>query len=47
MKPVAQASCLWGNWASRLVDGHWAGRMPAGPTAKMAVLLGVIATAER
>jgi hypothetical protein len=36
---VAQASCLWGNRASRLVDDlASAGMMPAGRTAKMAVL---------
>jgi len=35
---VAQASCLWGDRASRLVDVLSAGKMPAGPTAKMAVL---------
>ena len=37
---VAQAACLWGNRASRLVSPAFsAGKMPAGPTAKMAVLL--------
>jgi hypothetical protein len=34
----AQASCLWGNRESRLVSLSSAGKMPAGPTAKMAVL---------
>jgi hypothetical protein len=35
----AQASCLWGNRASRLVKSFSsAGKMPAGPTAKVAVL---------
>src|SRR4029077_10741459 len=35
----AQASCLWGDRASRLVvTFRSAGEMPAGPTAKMAVL---------
>ena len=39
---VAQASCLWGNRASRLVKLIVAaGKMPAGPTARMAVLLRV------
>jgi hypothetical protein len=41
----AQASCLWGNRASRLVDTFPpAGKMPIGPTAKMAVLLQSAAT---
>jgi len=37
---VAQASCLWGNRASRLVQDKnaSAGKMPAGPTDKMSVL---------
>jgi hypothetical protein len=30
---------MWGDRASRLVAADSAGKMPAGPTAKMAVLL--------
>ncbi len=36
---VAQASCLWGQRASRLLNPDTAGETPAYPAAKTAVLL--------
>ena len=36
---VAQASSLWGDWAScPVIATRITGKMPVGPTAKMAVL---------
>src|SRR5205085_12287848 len=35
---VAQASCLWGKWASRPFLFDSTGKMPVGPTGKMPVL---------